>query len=294
MKESDDKIDLNFLRQLDRFSLMVRKRVSTSYAGSRRSVRSGRGLDTLEYREYHPGDELRTVDWNVYARTEKLYVRQFEETKSVTTHILLDSSNSMAYPENGMTKFQYASMISLGFAYLVTKDNDSFTISTFADNIEIHRPKRGRRHLLDSIERLNNATIRGKTDIGNCVKLYEKAIRSRSLIIIVSDFLQEIEAIESAIYRLSAHDLMLIQVLDKSERELTLHGDSRLMDLETGEELKTYISKSFQKEYNEILNEHLARIQSVCDHVDADFYTVTTDVPIFDTFLYTLGSRRRW
>lgn len=294
MKENDDKIDLNFLRQLDRFSLMVRKKVSTSYAGSRRSVRSGRGLDTLGYRDYHPGDELRTVDWNVYARTEKLYVRQFEEAKSVTTHILLDSSNSMAYPESGMTKFHYASMIALGFAYLVTKDNDSFTISTFTDDIEIRRPKRGRRHLLDSIDRLNYATIGGDTNIDNCVKLYEKAIHSRSLIIIVSDFLQDIDAIESAIYRFSAHDLILIQVLDKSERELTLQGHSRLTDLETEEELKTYISKNFQKEYNQILNEHIDRIQYLCDHVGADFYTVTTDTPIFDTFLYTLGSRRRW
>ncbi|MBP2029595.1 uncharacterized protein (DUF58 family) [Methanohalophilus levihalophilus] len=294
MKENDDKIDLKFLRQLDRFSLMVRKRVSTSYAGSRRSVRSGRGLDTLGYRDYHAGDELRTVDWNVYARTEKLYVRQFEEAKSVTTHILLDSSNSMAYPKGGMTKFHYASMVALGFAYLVTRDNDSFTISTFTDDVEIRRPRRGRRHLLDSIDRLNFAEVGGDTDIDNCIKLYEKAIHSRSLIIIVSDFMQDLEAIESAIYRLSAHDLMLIQVLDKSERELSLHGHSRLTDLETEDELKTYISKSFQKDYNQALEDHLAYIQNICDHVGADFYTVTTDKPIFDTFLYTLGSRRRW
>ncbi len=294
MKENADSKDQNFLKQLDRFSLMVRKRVSTSYAGSRRSVRSGRGLDTLGYREYHPGDELRTVDWNVYARTEKLYVRQFEEAKSVTTHILLDSSNSMAYPEEGMTKFHYASMIALGFAYLVTKDNDSFTISTFTDDIEIRRPKRGRRHLLNSIDRLNFAEIGGNTDIDNCVKLYDKAFHSRSLIIIISVFMQDLEAIEAALYRFSSHDLMLIQVLDKGERDLTLHGHSRLTDLETEDELKTYISKSFQKDYNQALEDHLAHIQEVCDLVGADFYTITTDTPIFDSFLYTLGSRRRW
>jgi uncharacterized protein (DUF58 family) len=87
---------------------------------------------------------------------------------------------------------------------------------------------------------------------------------------------------------------MLVQVLDETERDLTFHGYSRLTDLETDEELKTYISKNFQKDYALALESHLRSIQDTCDHVGADFYTVTTSTPIFDTFLHTLGNRRRW
>jgi len=101
-------IDTEFFNQLNRFSLMVRKRVSSVYAGSRRAVLQGKGIEIVGYREYMPGDDIRTIDWRVYGRTEKLYIRKFEEEKNVTTHILLDSSKSMDYSSNGMTKFDYA------------------------------------------------------------------------------------------------------------------------------------------------------------------------------------------
>src|SRR5665648_968897 len=129
-------IDTDFFGQLDRFSFMVRKRVSNAYTGSRRSIKHGKGIDIIGYREYMPGDDFRTIDWKVYGRTEKLYIRQFEEERSVTTHILLDASKSRDYGDT-LRKFDYAAMIGAGFAYLVTRDNEKFAISTFAETIEI-------------------------------------------------------------------------------------------------------------------------------------------------------------
>jgi uncharacterized protein (DUF58 family) len=294
MTEKRHSIDVSFLKELDRFSFMVRKRVSSVYAGSRRSIHSGKGLDTRGYREYHWGDEPRTIDWNAYARTEKLYVREFEESKSLTNHILLDASNSMEYSSDGPTKFEYGAMLAIGFAYLVTKDNDKFAISTFATNVSFSQPKRGRKYLLRAIDRLAEAETGGKTSIEECVKQYEKAIRSRSLVIIISDFLDDPKSIESAIYRLSVHELIVIQVMDKTEKDLQIDGLAKLTDMESGEELQTYVSKNFQKNYQELLNEHVYRIQEACDHVGADFYQFSNDKPIFEAFLETLSSRRRW
>jgi uncharacterized protein (DUF58 family) len=286
-------IDIDFFRQLDRFTFMVRKRVSTAYAGSRRSIHSGRGIDTVGYREYNPGDELKSIDWNVYARSEKLYVRQFEEEKSLTTHILLDASKSMDYSGNKVSKYEYGARLAAGFAYLVTKDNDKFAISTFAEDVDITNPRRGRRYLIRTIDRLSETKLEGTTATNECVMKYGRMIRSRSLVIIISDFLDDLESIESAIYRLADHDLILIQVLDRTESTLTLHGDMKLKDLETGNELKTYVSEDFKAEYQKQLEAHINRITKACNRVGAEFYTFTTDVPIFDAFFHTI-SRRRW
>ena len=291
MSEKKHTIDVDFFRQLDRFTFMVRKKVSTAYAGSRRSTHSGKGLDTIGYREYNQGDELKSIDWKAYARSEKLYVRQFEEDKSLTTHILLDASKSMDYGP-GTSKFEYATMLAAGFAYLVTKDNDKFAISTFSDEIDISRARRGRKYLLQTIERLENQKLGGKTGIDEVTAQYGKAIKSRSLIIIISDFLDDFKAIESAIYRFSYHDLILVQVLDPTERKLTIHGHSKLVDLETQVNLDTYISDSFKDEYQEQLDAHINKISDACSKVGAEFYTFSTDIPIFDAFLNTISRRR--
>ena len=292
MSDKKHKIDVDFFRQLDRFTFMVRKRVSTAYAGSRRSTHNGRGLDTTGYREYNPGDELKSIDWKAYARSEKLYVRQFEEDKSLTTHILLDSSKSMDYSSADISKFEYATMLAAGFAYLVTKDNDKFAISTFNEEIDITKPRRGRKYLLQTIERLENVELAGRTDIDECVQQYQQTIHSRSLVIIISDFLEDVQAIESAIYRLADHDLILVQVLDRTESALQLHGHSKLIDLETGDKVDTYLSEDFKSQYQKKLDEHVSRIQHACSKVGAEFYAFTTDVPVFDAFFHTIRRRK--
>ncbi len=114
-------MDTEFLAELDRFTLLVRKRVSTAYTGARRSVKVGRGISPVGYREYRKGDDFKFVDWKVYARTEKLYVREHEEERSLAVHLLLDASSSMAFGE----KFAFASMVSMGFAYMAIKRTSS-------------------------------------------------------------------------------------------------------------------------------------------------------------------------
>jgi len=293
MTRTKQKIETDFFRQLDRFTFSVRKRVSTVYAGNRPSTRSGHGIDTIGFREYDSSDDLKDIDWKAYARTEKLYVRQFEEEKTLTTHILLDASKSMDYPEKGTSKFEYAAMLAAGFAYMVTRYNDRFAISTFAQQVDINKPSRGRKNLLRTIDRLTELEISGGTSIDEAVLQYSRAIKSRSLVILISDFLQEPQAIETAVSRLSDHDLILIQVLDPTEKMLPLQGNSKLVDLETGEDIRTYISENFKERYLKKLDDHAARIKKACMKVGAEFYTFTTDTPTFDAFYYTIRRRRR-
>jgi uncharacterized protein (DUF58 family) len=293
MTRTKQKIETDFFTQLDRFTFSVRKRVSTVYAGNRPSTRSGHGIDTIGFREYDSSDALKDIDWKAYARTEKLYVRQFEEEKTLTTHILLDASKSMDYPEKGTSKFEYSAMLAAGFAYMVTKYNDRFAISTFTEEIDINKPSRGRKNLMRAIERLSDLELSGKTSIGEAVMKYSREIKSRSLVILISDFMQEPEAIETALHRLSDHDLIVIQVLDPTEKVLPLQGNSKLVDLETGEEIRTYVSDKFKERYIQKLDDHSARIKKTCMKVGAEFYIFTTDTPVFSAFYHTIRRRRR-
>lgn len=266
---------------------MVRKRVSTAYSGSRRSILKGRGMEPVSYREYTMGDDFKTIDWKVYGRTEKLFVKEFEEEKSLTTHILLDSSKSMDF----QNKFEYASMLALGFAYLVTKDNEKFGISTFSEEINITKPKRGRGYLSLNIDTLNNMELSGATMFDYCIEKYASMIKSRSLVFIISDFMTDVEAVQNAIFRLGDNELVLIQVLDPVEMSLDLGGEAKLIDLETGANLDIYSSPRLRSEYGKRMDDHIAKIKETCVQVGADFHTVTTDKPVFDAIFEVINQR---
>jgi len=285
MAETKHNINIEFLRQLDRYNMAVKKRVSTVYAGNRPSTRIGKGIDTVGYREYYPGDEMKDIDWKAYSRTEKLYVRQFEEEKTLTAHILLDASKSMDYPDRATTKYEYAAMMALGIAYTVSRKNDKFAISTFNENIDINAPKRGMRYLLELTDRLAARELEGTTDVDIVTNKYERLIKSRSLVVIISDFMEDFKHIEASVLRLSGNDLILIQILDPFEKNLPIKGDSRFFDMETGDEMKTYISDGFRNNYFKELENHNAAIDGICKKTGAQFYSFTTDVPVFESFL---------
>ena len=124
-------MDTEFFKELEKFSLLVKKRVSTAYSGGRKSLRFGHGISPVGYREYRKGDDFKLVDWKVYGRTEKLYIREHEEERSLVVHILLDGSASMGYEG----KFGYASRLAAGFAYLATLENEKYAISLFCKKL---------------------------------------------------------------------------------------------------------------------------------------------------------------
>ncbi len=273
-------MDTEFLAELDRFTLLVRKRVSTAYSGARRSVKVGRGISPVGYREYRKGDDFKFVDWKVYARTEKLYVREHEEERSLAVHLLLDASSSMAYGD----KFGFASKVSVGFAYMAIKENEKFSISKFGEMLEPGETRGGRRNLFWAMEDLDRTAPSGGTDFRRTAEQFDLAIRSTSLVVVISDFLDDVESIVTGIYKLSAHDLILIQVLDPAEADLDFEGDLRFIDMESKEAVMTRVTPKVREEYKAEMKEHDRRIQEVCDAVGADLFTYTTATPIFEVF----------
>src|SRR3989338_1787751 len=276
-------IDTSFLDQLQRFNLVVRKRVTSNIMGPRKSMAGGHGLTFKDYRIYAPGDDIRLIDWRVFARTDNYFIKVHEEERNLTVHIITDSSASMGFGKP-ISKFDYASMIGVGFAYLAMRDNERFQFSTFAEQLEMFQPRRGMSHLAAMVQHLNSIKPKGNSKLLDTIKQYKKVIGSRSMLVIASDFLVNIDEIRESFYLLGDHEIKIIQVLDRVEKELKMEGDMKLIDSETKGLLRTFISPRMRMEYQQQLDAHCAKIEEVCNKLGIDYNLAITDTSIFDTF----------
>jgi len=280
-------ITADFLGELDRFHLILNKRVTSKYFGSRLSTNLGRGSILKDYRIYSPGDDFRQIDWKIYARTDHLYIRRYEEERNMTVHVIIDDSASMNYGKP--KKFDYAAMLGVGFAYLALKDQERFQFATFSDELDVFQPRRGLKHVASMIDHLNKVKIKGTSKFFDSMVKYRKLLGTKSLIIIISDFLLNPEEIKEALLRLGNHDIKLVQVLDHSEKELEISGDVKLHDAETDQILRTYVSPRLVSQYELQLGKHVTNLNKICLDLRADFYLVTTDTPLFDLFYRILA-----
>jgi len=281
-------IDLSFLHKLDRMSLIINKRLTSNYVGERRAIATGRGLIFKDHAIYSPGDDFRAIDWKVLARLDKLFVKRYEEERNLTVHVIIDYSGSMAFGSR-TKKYEYADMLGLGFCYMAMKHNEKFVVSTFADRLEVFKPKRGRSNLMRVLDYLNMKKPKGLSRFESSLAAYKKRITTRSYVVIVSDFLYDTEEIKNAIKRYRDHHVILIQVLDKTETELDIEGDFKLVDAETEDTLRTFISPYARKNYLQQLADHQAKIRKACDEIGAKFFVFSTEYPIFDAFYEVLN-----
>lgn len=283
-------IKTDFLEQLDRFSLIVNKRVTSNYSGARRSIAFGHGLTLKDYRNYVAGDDIRLIDWKLLGRTDKLYVKQYEEDRTLTVYIIIDASASMNFGKP-TSKYDYGSMIGAGFAYLAMKENDKFQFSTFSSELHTLRPRRGMSQMVSVIDNINEITAKGASNFEDAMIKLRKTLKGRSLIVLASDFLFPPEEIERGLLRLGKQEIKVIQVLDRVEKELNFEGDVKLYDAESNQILRTFMSKRLREKYQQKLNEHSSKIHDICLGLHASFNQVTSDEPIFDTFFDVLKSR---
>lgn len=289
-------IDPHFLDQLKELDLLVKKRVSSSYTGGKPSVKHGKGIEVVDYREYFPGDDFRLIDWRVYARTEKMYIRRFEEEKDLIMHILLDCSSSMDFTTHKISKFDYAGSLAAGFGYLSAQSHDKFGMGLYSGSImEVAQPKKSRAHLFNMIDLMNSARLSGQTNLGISASQYVKMMKSKSFSVIIGDFLEPYDSIREGLYRMAKHssEMLLVQVLDPWEVNLGWGGDVKFEDMETSGAKRTYLSPGFKKDYALAVSEHTARITKMADDLGSTFTRVTTEKPIIDSFIKIMGGGRR-
>ncbi|MBU1198495.1 MAG: DUF58 domain-containing protein [Nanoarchaeota archaeon] len=280
-------IDITFLKELDRFNIVLKKRVLSRYQGERQSHAQGHGLVFSDYKDYVPGDDFRNIDWRVYARTDKFFVKQFEEERNMTVHVIIDASASMDYGRK-ISKFEYASMIGLGFSYMALRNNEKFNISTFSEGLNYIKARKGMNQLMGIVDRLEKLKVKGKSEFQKSFDEYKKYMRSKSFVVVISDFLYDIEEIKRVLSRFTMHEVVVIQVLDPQERRLALYGDVILEDSEMHTKLRTFISNRLINNYRDKIEHHIHAIKDACEHMGHDFISITTDRPIFETFYAAL------
>lgn len=284
-------ITTEFLHQLDRFSLIINKRITSNYVGERFSSATGKGLIFKDHTIYAPGEDFRSVDWRVFGRTDKLYVKRYEEERNLTVHVILDFSASMNFG-SGVSKAEYASMLGIGFAYLALKNNERFVLSTFSDSLELFKPKKGRAQLASMAEFLNSKKPKGTSKLEESLSKYKNLVNSKSYVVLISDFLYPIEEIERTLHYFKNHRVVIIQVLDKVERNLDLDGDYKLKDLETNQVMHTYVNPFARKQYKDMLEGHISKVREACDKSGAKFFCADTSMNVFDVFFEVLGRKR--
>jgi len=281
-------IDTDFLKQLESLSLVVRKRITSSFIGERKSEYTGSGLIFTDYASYSYGDDFKNIDWKTYGKTERLFVKRYEEDRNLTIHILIDLSGSMDFGTK-IKKYEFASKIALGFAYIAMKNNEKFVLSTFDDKLEFFRPQKGKHQLASILDYLNNKKAVGVSSFASSLLAYKNLIHSKAMVIIISDFFYDTEEIMSILQKYKKNKIKLIQILDPIEKNLNIEGDYNLIDLESEVKIRAYIDAFLKNKYFEKLKSHNALIQDACSHSKANFYSVTSDENVFDIFYRILG-----
>jgi uncharacterized protein (DUF58 family) len=280
-------IDPSFLAELDRFEAALDRETTAMVQGEQQSPRVGEGLTFSDYRRYAPGDDTRLIDWKLFARTEEFYIKQFEEERALTVHVLLDTSASMDYGDGPRHKFEYGAKVGLGFAYLTAQAHNDFRFNTFGegvDRLDAGRSNRG--EVLATIDQLNAMDLAGETDVEAALAAYADRVRTRSLAVVVSDCLTDPDEIEAGVAALARNevDVLVVHVLSPDERDPDAVGDTLFVDPETEAERRSYFSGSLAERYRERLEEHVETVSDRVTALGADHVQIDTGEEFFDGF----------
>jgi len=270
------------LAGLANLELIARTAVEGFLIGLHRSPQFGFSQEFKEYRAYVEGDDPRFMDWNVYARTERTYVRRYEGETNTRLTIVLDASASMGYGSRGITKLQYAKFLAAAFAYLATRQHDPVGLIVFDEQIRQYRPPTSRTGALSGIIHAIDAVEPGSgTDLVGCFQRFREHLLRRGLVVVISDLYCDPQAMSKAVQPLAyrGHDIVLFQLLDPQEIKPEWRDAVVLEDVETHRSLNVS-PEYFQEEYGKRLDAHLAALRAAAASAHAQQVLISTDEPL--------------
>jgi uncharacterized protein (DUF58 family) len=276
-------LDPSTLAAISSLDLVAKTVVDGFVAGLHRSPDFGFSQEFAEYRAYNPGDDLRHVDWNVYARTERMYLRRYRgETNSVLT-ILLDASSSMQFGSHGVNKMDYARYLAASLFYLaIHGQRDAAGLITFDDEIRNYvRPSTRQGQFRRLLAGLEQAEAHARTDFAKPMRYFQEFLKRRGMVLIVSDFWESPESIVRTIepLRFRGNEVVLFHVLDPEDVRPQLNGPSILVDMETEEKLEVTPDYS-KREYREKIQAHLTDLRDRTRAAGMGYCLLMTDRPL--------------
>lgn len=277
--------------QLRRLELTVRGVVEGVYAGLHKSPHKGFSIEFAEHREYVPGDEIKHLDWTVLARTDRYYIKQYEQETNLRATICVDASGSMKYgsakvagPDGKMqtvTKYEYAAVLAASMAYLLSNQQDMVGLTIFDDDIRVELPQGNGPSHLDQIFKKLEQTATGKlTNISETLHTLANKVPRRGLVILISDLYDDPARIVQALQHLrhARHQMIVLHVLDRSEVELNFARPVTFEDMETGERLQID-PKLIREDYLREMQDYVETIRKRCGEGRIDHVTAFTDIP---------------
>jgi len=281
--DNDSFLDEDFLRKLEKLKIITRRSARSPQRGEHRSWQSGEGLEFLDYRKYHPGDDLRYVDWSVYGRLDKLFIKLFHAEKGQTAHILIDVSRSMASgnPPKEMT----AKKIAAALSYICLANLDKTGLMAFNEKIvDIKTPARGRNRFPEVLKFLLSLSTSSQTNLNGCLAEYAAICKNPGIAIIISDLFDSKgyeDGLKALAYR--NFDINLIHVLDHEEISWSRTGNLLLHEAETGEKKVTVVDKQLLSLYRKKIESFISGIKSHCAHYDMNYYLCNSSNPFEET-----------
>ncbi len=272
-------LDQEFLAKVGRLDIVSRKILQGRVKGEKRSKRRGQSVEFADHRQYAPGDDLRFLDWSIYARLDRLMIKLFQEEEDLHVYLLVDASGSMDYGRPN--KFRYAQRVVAALAYIGLVNMNRVGIGTFSSQLDrVLRPERGRRNLRKVLTFLEQTPCGGRTDLGAACKRFAQEHSRRGVVILVSDFLDR-GGYEDAVRFFVARrmDVFCLQILSPQELDPPLAGDLKLIDVEDGDETEVTVSGPLLEAYQRNLASFLAGLREFCHKRGARYLSASTAMP---------------
>jgi len=288
-------LDPAIIARLGTIDLKARTIVEGFLTGLHRSPYKGFSVEFAEYRQYLPGDDLATLDWKVFARSDKHFVKKYEEETNLTCHLLLDFSGSMGYASGEVTKLQYASYLTGALAYLMHRQRDSFGLIAFDDSISTLLPASARsshlRMVLLALERLKAGA---GTNVAKPLRDLATAVRKRGMVVLVSDLLDEPASILEGLkhFRYRGTEVIVFHVLDPYELKFPFEQAARFRDMETQEEVMV-VPGSIRADYIKTIEDRIGYYRRELGLAGIDYCLLDTSQPLELGLMAYLMTRRR-
>jgi uncharacterized protein (DUF58 family) len=286
------------LAALGGLEFVARQVVEGFIAGLHRSPHRGFSVEFAEHRMYQPGDDLRYIDWRMYGRSDRYYIKQFEEETNLRGYLLLDASGSMSWTSAEGTlppKLWYAKQLAASLALMLVRQGDAVGLLTFDSAIRSHIvPRGGRRHWHELLRTLTPLTAAGTTDPGSALRDLAARLRRRGLVILISDLLVDPDATRLALryLRHRGHEVLVFHLLDPGERELPGVGEVRFIDPETDEELPVSAA-DVRREYRDAVEHAIAEWRRELAPQGIEYVVVGADEPMGHALRAYLHKRER-
>ncbi len=275
-------VDPHDLANVDDMQLVARWVVEGFMHGLHRSPYVGYSVDFVSHREYVPGDDLRHLNWKLFGRHDKLYVKQYDAETNVDLHIVLDVSRSMTAGEGKLSKLRYASLLAASLAHLAQRQRDAVGLTLFAGSVLEHYEPRGTSdHLMELISALARPREHPAADSIRVLHEMAELMPRRGLVVVISDLYFDVSELFGGLdhFRHFGHDVLLFHILDPLERLMPLDGAVRFVDAETGERLET-LAHEIRPGFVAAIDAWLAEVHQGCLARDIDHVSLVTQTPL--------------